>query len=102
MLNYQNQTGIYVAQAEFGDKAFDAKMEFDTRNGLKKIGMILPLCVPLLVSSVRKTDAAAAAAEARGFELRTRASGYKKYTFTAFDIPAAVVCCALIVFAIVL
>lgn len=77
-------------------------VEFDTKNGLKKLGMILPLCVPLLVSSVRKTDAAAAAAEARGFELRTRASGYKKYTFTVFDIPAVVVCCALIVFAIVL
>ncbi len=77
-------------------------VEFDTKNGLKRLGMILPLCVPLLVSSVRKTDAAAVAAEARGFELRTRASGYKKYAFTVMDIPAVIVCCALIVCAIVL
>ena len=72
-------------------------VEFDTKNGLKKVGMMLPLCVPLLVTSVRRTDAAAAAAEARGFELRTRTSGYKKYPFHLCDLLAVLVCAALIV-----
>ena len=71
-------------------------VEFDTKNGLKKVGMMLPLCVPLLVTSVRRTDAAAAAAEARGFELRTRTSGYKKYPFHLCDLLAVLVCAALI------
>ena len=35
VLNYQNQTGIYVAQAEIGGKDFDVKMSFDTSNGGK-------------------------------------------------------------------
>ena len=72
-------------------------VEFDTKNGLKKVGMMLPLCVPLLVTSVRRTDVAAAAAEARGFELRTRTSGYKKYPFHLCDLLAVLVCAALIV-----
>ncbi|MBQ6551707.1 MAG: energy-coupling factor transporter transmembrane protein EcfT [Lachnospiraceae bacterium] len=77
-------------------------VEFDTKNGLKKIGMMLPLCVPLLVTSVRRTDAAAAAAEARGFELRNRTSGYKKYPFHWCDLLAVLVCAALIAGAVII
>lgn len=72
-------------------------VEFDTKNGFRKFGMILPLCVPLLLSSVRRTDAAAVAAEARGFELRTVTSGYKKYPFHLRDAAAGLICAALIV-----
>lgn len=65
-------------------------VEFD--GGLmKRIGLMMPLCVPLLVSSVRKTNSAAIAAEVRGFNLRTRASGYKEYPFSAVDFAALAV-----------
>ena len=77
-------------------------VEFDTGNGFRKFGMILPLCVPLLLSSVRRTDAAAVAAEARGFELRTVNSGYKKYPFALQDGFAVLVCAALIAGAVIL
>jgi energy-coupling factor transport system permease protein len=50
--------------------------------------MILPLCAPLLITSVRRTEQTAVAAEVRGFRLRTRASGYKRYPFTALDAAA--------------
>lgn len=43
---------------------------FDTRNILKKIRLILPLCIPLLVSSVQKIETEAISAELRGFHLR--------------------------------
>jgi energy-coupling factor transport system permease protein len=51
---------------------------------------------------VRKTDQTAAAAEVRGFRLRTRQSGYKKYPFTALDLGAAVFCALLLAGAILL
>lgn len=56
-------------------------VEFDTKNPFKKIKLMMPLIVPLLVLSVRKADSCALAAEERGFYLRTRKSSYKKYTF---------------------
>ncbi|MBQ3667833.1 MAG: energy-coupling factor transporter transmembrane protein EcfT [Clostridia bacterium] len=74
-------------------------IEFDTRNSFKKLGMILPLCAPLLISSVRRSDQTAVAAEVRGFELRTSSSGYKRYPFRLCDLPAALLCAALIVLA---
>ncbi len=77
-------------------------VEFDQVSIFKKIGLMMPLCVPLLVSSVRKTNSAAIAAEVRGFNLRTRASGYKQYPFAAFDIAAIVLVVALLVVSIVL
>jgi len=77
-------------------------IEFDTRSGLKKMGMILPLCVPLLISSVRRSDATAAAAEVRGFELRNVSSGYKKYPFYLRDLCCALLCAALIAGAILI
>ena len=70
--------GIMEAQTARG-------VEFDVGGIVNKVRLMVPLCVPLLVSSVRKTNSAAIAAEVRGFNLRTRDSGYKQYPFTAAD-----------------
>ena len=78
-----DMNGIMEAQTARG-------VEFDG-SFLKRIRLMMPLCVPLLVSSVRKTNSAAIAAEVRGFNLRTRESGYKEYPFSAFDVAALAV-----------
>ena len=91
----EEMSGIMEAQTARG-------VAFDKAKGLKKFSMLLPLCAPLLISSVRKTDQTAAAAEVRGFRLRTRQSGYKKYPFTALDLGAAVFCALLLAGAILL
>ena len=85
----EEMSGIMEAQTARG-------IEFDTKNILKKSGMLLPLCAPLLISSVRQTGATATAARVRGFSLRTAASGYKKYGFRFVDLYAAVTAAALI------
>ena len=54
-------------------------VDFEIKNPFKKVGMILPLCFPLLISSVRKIESTATAAELRGFYLRTRACCTKSY-----------------------
>ena len=54
-------------------------VDFEVKNPFKKFGMILPLCFPLLISSVRKIESTATAAELRGFYLRTRACCTKAY-----------------------
>jgi energy-coupling factor transport system permease protein len=54
-------------------------VDFDTKNFFKKVRLLLPLCVPLLVSSVRRIEEGAISAELRGFNFRTPASGYKRY-----------------------
>ena len=84
----EEMSGIMEAQTARG-------VAFDKARGLKKFSMILPLCAPLLISSVRRTDQTADAAEVRGFRLRTRASGYKRYPFRLPDLGAAL-CCLLI------
>ena len=56
-------------------------VEYDTKNPFKKLRLMMPLIVPLLVTSVRKADSCALAAEERGFYLRTRNSSYYKYPF---------------------
>lgn len=72
-----DMSGIMEAQTARG-------VEFD--GGLvKRLRLMVPLCVPLLVSSVRKTNSAAIAAEVRGFNLRQRTSGYKDYPFAGLD-----------------
>ena len=91
----EEMSGIMEAQTARG-------VAFDKAKGLKKFSMLLPLCAPLLISSVRKTDQTAAAAEVRGFRLRTRQSGYKKYPFTKLDFGAAVFCALLLAGAILL
>ncbi|MCR5565682.1 MAG: energy-coupling factor transporter transmembrane protein EcfT [Clostridiales bacterium] len=91
----EEMSGIMEAQTARG-------VAFDKAKGLKKFSMILPLCAPLLISSVRKTDLTAAAAEVRGFRLRTRQSGYKRYPFTLLDLGAAAFCLLLLAAAILL
>ena len=91
----QEMNAIMEAQTARG-------VEYDTKNPIKKMRLMLPLCIPLLVSSVGKTDATALAAEQRGFYLRNRASSYKRYPFAAADIVVLVACVALIVLGVVL
>ncbi len=89
-----DMAGIMEAQTARG-------VEFD--GGLvKKVRLMVPLCVPLLVSSVRKTNSAAIAAEVRGFNLRTRESGFKEYPFSGIDFAAMGIAAALLVVAILL
>lgn len=86
----QEMNAIMEAQTARG-------VEYDTKNPFKKIKLMLPLCIPLLVSSVGKTDATALAAEQRGFYLRTRKSSYRRYPFVATDYVALLIAAALIV-----
>ena len=60
-------------------------VDFDTKNFFRKIRLLLPLCVPLLISSVRKIEGGAISAELRGFNFRKRESGYKRYPLKAAD-----------------
>jgi energy-coupling factor transport system permease protein len=76
-------------------------VEYDTKNPLRKLQLMLPLCVPLLVSSVGKTDATALAAEERGFYLRTRESSFKRYPLVARDFAVLVGCVALVALGVV-
>ena len=85
----QEMNAIIEAQTARG-------VEYDTKNPIKKLKLMLPLCAPLLISSVGKTDATALAAEQRGFYLRTRESSYKRYPFAARDIAIFGLCIALI------
>ena len=85
----QEMNAIMEAQTARG-------VEYDTKNPIKKLKLMLPLCVPLLISSVGKTDATALAAEQRGFYLRTRASSYKRYPLRGLDIAALLVGAAII------
>lgn len=78
-----DMAGIMEAQTARG-------VEFDG-SLVKRIRLMVPLCVPLLVGSVRKINSAAIAAEVRGFNLRTRESGYKEYPFAGIDVAALVV-----------
>lgn len=91
----QEMTAIMEAQTARG-------VEYDTRNPFRKLRLMLPLCVPLLVSSVGKTDATALAAEQRGFYLRTRESCYKRYPLVARDWCALVACVALVALGVAL
>ena len=89
-----DMSGIMEAQMARG-------VEFDG-SFAKRIRLMIPLCVPLLVSSVRKTNSAAIAAEVRGFNLRGRLSGYKDYPMSAMDIAAMAVTVVLLVVGVIL
>ena len=91
----QEMNAIMEAQTARG-------VEYDTKNPIKKLQLMLPLCVPLLVSSVGKTDATALAAEQRGFYLRTRESSYKRYPLVGIDFAALAAAVALIVAGVLL
>lgn len=85
--------GVMEAQTARG-------VEFDQGGIVNKARLMTPLCVPLLVSAVRKTDSAAIAAEIRGFNLRTRENGFKEYPFSAGDIAAMLLTVALLAIAV--
>ena len=85
----EEMNGIMEAQTARG-------VAFDQAKGLKKFSMILPLCAPLLISSIRRTDQTAVAAEVRGFRLRTRASGYQQYPFSGIDWAVVAVCAVIL------
>ncbi len=72
-------SGIIEAQTSRG-------VQLDTGNIFKKIRLVFPLCVPLLITSVRKVEGSAISAEIRGFHFRTRNSCYKKYDIKRGDI----------------
>ncbi len=91
----QEMSGIMEAQTARG-------VEFDTKNFFKKIKLLMPLCVPLLIGSVRKIDGAAISTELRGFHLRTRDSGYKKYQFGRLDAAALVMIAGVLTSAVML
>lgn len=61
-------------------------VDFETKNLVRKAKLVAPLCVPLLVSSLKKVNGSAISAELRGFERRNRESGYKRYPFAAGDV----------------
>lgn len=86
----QEMNAIVEAQTARG-------VQYDTKNPIKKMQLMLPLCIPLLVSSVGKTDATALAAEQRGFYLRSRESSYKRYPFKAADLLVMALCVVLII-----
>ena len=77
-------------------------VDFEVKNPFKKFGMILPLCFPLLISSVRKIESTATAAELRGFYLRTRACCTKSYKVHFRDIVFMLMGAALLTGAIIL
>ena len=78
-----DMAGIMEAQTARG-------IEFDQGGLVKKVRLMIPLCVPLLVSSVR------------GFDLRTRESGFKEYPFAGIDFAALAVAVAIAAAAIAL
>lgn len=87
--------GIMEAQTARG-------VEFDTKNIFKKISLIVPLCVPLLISSVKRIDSSAISAELRGFNRRHKDSGYKSYSFKANDVCGFVFCVLILAVSIIL
>jgi energy-coupling factor transport system permease protein len=77
---------IFMKEMKYILEAQKARgIEIDTKNPLKKVGLILPLSMPLLIGSVSKIEFAALSAETRGFHLRTRKSGLYEYPFHAID-----------------
>ncbi len=71
-------------------------VDFETKNLIRKAKLVAPLCVPLLVSSLKKVDSSAISAEMRGFYLRDRKSGYKEYPFHLGDVMTVLVLVALV------
>lgn len=89
----EEMSGIMEAQKARG-------VQFDTRNVARKFALMVPLTVPLLVSSVKKTDTIAIGAELRGFSLRGATSAYRQHGVSTRDIVAVVVCVAVLAAAI--
>ena len=75
-------------------------VEFDTRNLFKKIRLLLPLCVPLLISSVKRIDRGAISAELRGFSYRRRGNSFRQYRMGRWDLAALLLAAAVILLAV--
>ncbi|NLW01986.1 MAG: energy-coupling factor transporter transmembrane protein EcfT [Clostridiaceae bacterium] len=75
--------------------------ETDTRNPIKKIRVIIPMCVPLLISSVRKVETMAISLETRGFCTGPR-SCRKKLGFTLFDLLAIILVMAVLSLSVII
>lgn len=75
-------------------------VRFDTRNVFRKVALTVPLAVPLLVDSVKRTDAIAIGAELRGFSLRGRNSAYRTYPFGVRDAVFALACIVVLALAV--
>lgn len=56
----------------------------DTKNPFKKLVIVIPLAIPLLVSSIKKTEKMAISMEVRGFASGPRSS-YRKVVMTSAD-----------------
>ncbi|UWG97178.1 energy-coupling factor transporter transmembrane protein EcfT [Dehalobacter sp. DCM] len=87
--------GIMEAQTARG-------VEFDTRNFFKKLRLILPICVPLLISSVKRIEGGAISVELRGFNCRKKGSGYKRYSIKGCDLITMGTSVLLVVMAVIL
>ncbi len=92
---FQDMQAVTEAQIARG-------VSFDTRNPIKKIGLMIPLSIPLLISSVKKTEQAAIAVELRGFRLRTRESAYRVSRMQGMDVLTLLLGAALVAGAILL
>lgn len=75
-------------------------VEFNVKNPFKKLALILPLCAPLLVSSVRRIDSISISTELRGFHLRNSESCSKSYRISLVDIMMILFSVCLIVLSI--
>lgn len=73
----------------------------DTRNPIKKVMIVIPLAVPLLVSSVKKTERMAVSMEVRGFGSGPRSS-YRKIDITGIDYAVLAGFASVLVFSVVL
>jgi energy-coupling factor transport system permease protein len=76
-------------------------VEMDTKNPFKKLALVLPLCAPLLISSVKRIDSIALAAEMRGFNLRPKDAGgegmrMRAPDFCAFALGALLIAAAFV------
>lgn len=77
-------------------------VELDTRNVFRKIALVIPLCVPLLISSVRRIDGTAMAAELRGFNRRSWRNMRSAFRFRLPDVVALLLAVLAAVLGIVL
>jgi len=77
-------------------------VDFETKNPFKKLALVLPLCVPLLLSSVRKIDSTSVATELRGFHLRKPGSNSKSYKFRFLDLVFIILAAAILALGIII
>lgn len=77
---------LSVEFAEIREAQSSRGVDFDGGGSIKKISRLAPLVLPLLLSSLRRTEAAAISAQLRGFEYRTPDSSFHRYRFRALEL----------------